>query len=1072
MRSSDTACTSAQNANTDSVFAPTISLMITPLRSLLVVGVWAASAVAPATAIAADPALPRVSFNRDIRPIMSDTCFHCHGFDAESRKADMRLDLRADTLKPTKNGVTPIVPGKPDESEIILRIFDTVEPMPPEEAHKTLTPAQKDLFRRWVAEGAIYEQHWAYAPLERPSVPTLAVDPNAGATSARNPIDAFVRAKLAEKKISLSAAAPKAQLLRRLSLDLTGLPPTPADVEAFLADDSPAAYAKQVDRLLGSRHHGERMAVWWLDIARFSDTVGFHGDQNQRIFPYRDYVVDAFNSNKRFDQFTLEQLAGDLLPQPTAEQLVATGYNRLNMMTREGGAQPKEYLAKYGAERVRSVAAAWFGSTFGCAECHDHKFDPIKTRDFYELQSFFADVKQWGVYSSYVYSPNPELEGFNNDYPFPPEIQVQSPYLLTRKQRLEAEVAAERDALRTRLKEPGLAQQLDSWIEESRAALSAAPSAWQQPPVSATLMKASQPVPNVEVSVDADLTVQLPRPLARAESVRLVLEPGVSRVAALRLQLAGAKVGEAKRPKSTTDVVRLVANVRSADGQERELPFAFADATSKESRYDGGADVLGILTGWRLSANAEEAPAYGVWLLAMPQRFNAGDQLILTVTGEALPPFRVLTSAFAAVDPLAAGSDVLRNALLANPAQRTPAQQELLLDTWLLSTGADVEAVARRQVLHSKIRETRNGQAYSLVTQAMSPLTVRVLARGNWQDETGPVVLPATPSFLPGRRESTPEQRLTRLDLARWIVSPENPITARTVVNRMWALYFGTGLSASVDDLGSQGDLPSHPELLDWLASELRESGWDLRHLIRLIVTSETYRQSSSLRAELRDSDPANRLLASQNPRRLEAEFVRDNALFIAGALNLRDVGGPSVKPYQPTGYYGALQFPNRDYVASVDDEQWRRGVYMHWQRTFLHPMLANFDAPSRDECSAQRVISNTPQQALTLLNDPTFVEAARLFAARMVGASANDADRLRHGFLRALSRQPKAAELASLQAFVATQREHYRAHPDDAPQLLQIGLAPRTSGDPVELAAWTSVARVILNLQEVITRY
>lgn len=1043
--------------------------MITPFRSLFVVGACLGSAV---VAGAAESALPPVSFNRDIRPIMSDTCFHCHGFDAKSRKADMRLDLRADTLKLTKNGVIPIVPGKPDESEIIHRIFDPVEPMPPEEAHKTLTPAQKDLFRRWVAEGAVYEQHWAYTPLQRPSVPDLVTGASRPAAAKGNPIDAFVRAKLVEKKISLSATAPKAQLLRRLSLDLTGLPPTPADVDTFLVDTSPAAYEKQVDRLLASRHHGERMAVWWLDIARFSDTVGFHGDQNQRIFPFRDYVVDAFNANKRFDQFTVEQLAGDLLPNPTAEQLVATGYNRLNMMTREGGAQAREYLAKYGAERVRSVAAAWFGSTFGCAECHDHKFDPIKTRDFYELQSFFADVKQWGVYSSYAYSPIPELEGFNNDYPFPPEIEVRSPYLLARKQRLEAEVAAERKALRTRLQDPTLAEQLEVWISESRGALTAAPSLWQQPPVSASLMKGTQPVPNGEISIDADSTVQLARPLARTESVRLVLDPGAAPVAALRLELAGAKVGEARRPKSTTDVVRLVAAIRGADGKERKLPFAFADATSKETRYDGGADVLGITTGWRLSAHAEAAPAHGVWLLATPQRLNAGDQLILTVSGEALPSFRVLTSAFAAVDPLAAGSDAVRDALLTTPAKRSPEQQDLLLDTWLLSTGVDADALARRHGLHAKIRETRNGQTATLVTQAMPPLTVRVLPRGNWQDETGPEVLPATPSFLPGRRESTPEQRLTRLDLARWIVSPVNPITARTVVNRMWAMYFGTGLSASVDDLGSQGDLPSHPELLDWLASELRESGWDLRHLMRLIVTSETYRQSSSLRPELRESDPANRLLASQNPRRLEAEFVRDNALFIAGALNLRDVGGPSVKPYQPAGYYAALQFPDRDYRASGDDEQWRRGVYMHWQRTFLHPMLANFDAPSRDECSAQRVISNTPQQALTLLNDPTFVEAARLFAARMVAAGSNDAARLRHGFLLALARPPKAAELASLQTFVATQREHFRTHPAEAPQLLQIGLSPPTAGDPIELAAWTSVARVILNLQEVITRY
>jgi hypothetical protein len=373
----------------------------------------------------------------------------------------------------------------------------------------------------------------------------------------------------------------------------------------------------------------------------------------------------------------------------------------------------------------------------------------------------------------------------------------------------------------------------------------------------------------------------------------------------------------------------------------------------------------------------------------------------------------------------------------------------------------------------ARIRETRDGHAWSLITQQQAePITVRVLPRGNWQDESGPIVLPSTPSFLPGRRESTPEHRLTRLDLAKWIVSNDNPITARVVMNRMWAMFYGNGLSAAVDDLGSQGELPSHPALLDWLAAEFRDRKWDMRQMIRLMVTSATYRQSSSLRPELREIDPANRLLASQNPRRLEAEFVRDNALFIAGVLNLRDVGGPSVKPYQPPGYYAALQFPDRDYIASDDDEQWRRGVYMHWQRTFLHPMLANFDAPARDECAAQRPASNTPQQALTLLNDPTFVEAARLFAARVVAAGKTDTIRLQQAFRFALARDPSKKELTSLQQFLATQREHYRANVADAGKLIDVGNAPVPAGDPAELAAWTSVARVILNSQEVITRY
>ncbi len=1028
-----------------------------------------------ATQPAALPLPDVVSFNRHIRPIMSDTCFHCHGFDAKSRKAGMRLDVREEALKPTKNDVVPIVPGKPDESEIILRIMDSGDPMPPEEAHKILTPHQKALLRRWVEQGAVYESHWAYAPLAQPAVPTASApkSPVNASSPQGNPIDAFIREKLAARNITPSPEAPPGRLLRRLSLDLTGLPPTPEEVTAFAGDPAPGAYARQVERLLASPRHGERMAVWWLDVARFSDTVGFHGDQNQRIFPYRDYVINAFNSNKRFDQFTLEQLAGDLLPMPTTEQRIATGYNRLNMMTREGGAQPAEYLAKYGAERVRSVAAAWFGSTFGCAECHDHKFDPIKTRDFYELQAFFADVKQWGVYSDYGYTKNPDLAGFTNDHPFPPELEVASPYLLARRERAEEQLRSHVAARRSRLSDATVAAEFAQWVDEAAAFLAREPDGWQQPPLSAVIMKAGQPLPAGEVAIGGGQSVQLARPLDRNESLRISLAPGAGRVAALRVEVAAGAPGDVppKQP-NARGVLRINASRRDADGKMEKLAVAFADSEAKEPRYENGAEVLGINTGWKLPPIADDQRFSGVWLLELPPLLAATDQLIVTLSGEVALPLRVFTSPFGAAQPQEVAPAGLPAAVATAAAQRTAGQRELLADTWLCSTASDRAGLARQQKLTAEIRETRGGRAWTLVTEAADPLQVRVLPRGNWQDETGPVVLPSTPSFLPARRESTPEQRLTRLDLARWIVSRDNPITARAVMNRLWQQYFGTALSAVVDDLGSQGELPSHPELLDWLAAEFRDRGWDLRHMIRLIVTSATYRQSSSLRPELRDRDPLNRLLASQNPRRLEAEFVRDNALFIAGALNLRGIGGPSARPYQPAGYYAALQFPDRGYEANLDDEQWRRGVYLHWQRTFLHPMMANFDAPSRDECAAQRTVSNTPQQALTLLNDPTFVEAARLFAARLVPAAATDAARLRLTFQLALAREPKAEEVASLQAFLSGQRDYYRANSAEAEKLLKVGLAPASAGDPVELAAWTSLCRVILNSQEVITRY
>jgi len=1076
-------------------------------------GLAAALLAVAVSALAAEAPQEKVRFNRDIRPIFSDTCFHCHGFDAKARKAGLRLDIRDEALKKTESDVYPIVPGKPEESEIVARLFtkDADELMPPPKAHKEIAPAQKELIKRWVAEGAVYEPHWAYAPLVKPGVPTGEVLSNQfsvlssqsavpGKESgplnteywalSTNPIDAFIRAKLAEKKITPSPEAPKARLLRRVSLDLTGLPPTEEDVAAFMADASPEAYEKQVDRLLSSPHFGERMAVWWLDVARFTDTVGFHGDQNQRIFPYRDYVINAFNANKRFDQFTIEQLAGDLLPHPTTEQFVATGYNRLNMMTREGGAQPNEYLAKYGAERVRSVAAAWFGSTFGCAECHDHKFDPIKTRDFYELKSFFADVKQWGYYADAAYARNAELKGFGNEHPFPPEIQVDSPYMEAEKKKAEAALDAFFKAEQDKLaKDDKLRADFENWIKESRQFRPALNSSsdsygWGFPPLTALIFKNGKPDLDNDIPFETHW-VKLDKPLAKDEELQITMHAGGQRIASIGIALDDfGPENQQKIPLSFGKALKLSANVRSADGKVRKLGIYFGDASAKEPQYNNGTEILGVTKEWKLPRERVRQ-LNACWFLDPPVKLAPTEKLVVAISGDNPLPLVISLSPFAgraAKSSVSFDDRALERALgepdldgkpFPEPKDRTIEQQRLLTETWLLSTATDRPAFDRYKELALILRETRDGKAWTMVTQADEPLTVRVLPRGNWQDESGAVVLPATPSFLPGRIESTPEKRLTRLDLARWIVSKDNPITARTVMNRLWQQFFGTGLSAALDDLGSQGEPPSHPELLDWVASEFRESGWDFKHMIKLFVTSATYRQSSATRSELHDIDPANRLLAFQNPRRLEAEFVRDNALFIAGVLNLEQIGGPSIQPYQPPGYYDALQFPNRDYIVSTGAEQWRRGVYMHWQRTFLHPMLANFDAPPRDECAAARVVSNTPQQALTLLNDPTFVEAARLFAGRVLQAKdASDDARLNEAFALAMARPPKDKEKQSLEQFLGLQREYYRTNTADAGKLLKTGYAPPSTGDQAELAAWTNVCRVLLNAQEVITRY
>ncbi len=1014
-----------------------------------------------------------VRFNRDIRPIMSDTCFHCHGFDPKSRKGGLRLDLREEALKAGKSGALAIVPGKPDESEVIKRLFTKEEDdlMPSKESHKTLTSAQKELFRRWIAQGAVYEPHWAYKPLEAPPLPAMS-------EADKNPIDAFIGAKLAEKKIAPSPEATKERLLRRVSLDLTGLPPTPEEMAAFLADRSPAAYEKQVDRLLNSVRFGERMAVWWLDVARFADTVGYHGDQNQRIFPYRDYVIKAFNDNKPFDVFTREQLAGDLLPNPTEEQLVASGYNRLNMMTREGGAQAKEYLAKYGAERVRAVSNAWLGSTFGCAECHDHKFDPIKSADFYSLQAFFADVKQWGVYADYAYTPEPELKGVGNDHPFYPEVRTKNAYLTKKDAQFRAELATFYQSVATETKD---AADFAAWQQEVSAFLAEHPNGLISPggkflfkPAAAAApakMAAKTQEKNTDAKVAAktaavptpvafaaDTAFKMPKGVAKGDDFALTLDAVSSPVASVRVDLPKGSL-----PAGASANINARFGIVDAKGKERGVAFHLADASHREPRYNSTVEYTDINAGWSLKM--PDADVHAVWLLDMPVRLKPDEKFVIHFESNAALTLKASVSPLSHHDPL----KVTAPESLAAAKETRPTAANI--GAYLASRGVDRPRLEKIRALNSSIRRQHDGYAWSMVTQSAKPLTVRVLPRGNFLDETGPVVLPATPSFLPGLRTSTEQKRLTRLDLANWITSKDNPITARTVMNRLWQIFHGTGLSAGLDDLGSQGELPSHPELLEWLSLEFRDKGWNMKRMIRLMVTSRTYRQSSSLRPELKEIDPNNRLLASQNPRRLDAEFVRDNALFVSGLLNIEDVGGPSVKPYQPAGYYEPIQFPNRTYVASPDSDQWRRGLYMHWQRMYLHPMLINFDAPARDECTALRSYSNTPQQALTLLNDPTFVEAARAMAARLLRLPAG-ADRLSQGFRLAMGRDIRAAERPSLEKLISEQTAYYRSNPAEAAKLLKVGFSPPPEGDPAELSAWTQACRVILNSHEAITRY
>jgi hypothetical protein len=1033
-----------------------------------------------------------LQFNRDVRPILTENCYACHGPDKNQRKAKLRLDVREVAIEREA-----IVPGKPQQSKVVEHIFSTDpdEIMPPPKTGKTLTAAQKETLKNWITAGAEYEPHWAYIPLKKPEVPQTK-----NAAWVNNPIDAFILHTLESKKLEPSPEADKRTLLRRLSLDLIGLPPTTEEIQAFLADTSPAAYERQVERLLNSPHFGERMAVPWLDLVRFADTVGYHGDQNQDVFPYRDYVIGSFNRNKPFDAFTLEQLAGDLLEgHPSTEAQVATCFNRLNMMTREGGAQPKEYLAKYAADRVRTVSMAWLGSTMGCAECHDHKYDPFSTKDFYQMEAFFADIKQWGVYMDYDYTPNPDLKGWSNDHPFPPEIEVDSPYLKRRLAKLQALTDETCEQMSMKLKADRQKRKaFEQWRKESLAFLKRWPSGWAtlQPEV-ALRMKETNAVAETNFTVEADNAVRFGDGVK--ESTKLTLPLSNCWVGALRLEIVPQEVKEAKSArlkKRNGTAITLAATLRTKDGKETKVPFYFAEADHKQERYANGFAIIGVKDLWQISIDHGEQT--GVWLLEKPIEAKAGDVLVVNLGNLAVSSAKISITPFVAQEPLECGIGSRLQKALAARWRPTPAQIRLVSETYLLSTHSDANAVAGLRKAQNQIRECRHGRAPVMVAQAREPLITRVLPRGNWQDESGEIVQPGVPHFLP-EIPSPDGHRLTRLDLARWLVVPENPLTSRAVMNRLWKQFFGTGISAVVDDLGAQGEWPVHPELLDWLACEFMNPatkaesrkqkvesggngdlglpehphGWDFKHMVRLMVMSSTYRQSSNQRPELKELDPNNRLLAGQTPRRLEAEFVRDNALFIAGLLN-KDMGGPSAHPYQPAGYYANLQFPDRDYFPEKDERQYRRGIYSHRQRTFLQPMLANFDAPSREECTANRIVSNTPQQALTLLNDPTFVEASRAFAASVLAAAtSSDEQRLDFAFERALNRPATDKEKQSLLSFLTAQKEYYGPNSDEAAKLIRIGnsSAPKNA-DASELAAWTQVCRVILNLHETITRY
>jgi mono/diheme cytochrome c family protein len=979
----------------------------------------------------------KVLFNRDVRPILSDNCFKCHGPDAKANKSGLRLDSREEALKPLADGGRAIVPGKPAESELYQRITtkEKADVMPPPKSNKKLTPAQIDTLRRWIEQGAEYQGHWAFVAPQRPPLPKPR-----NAAWVRTPVDAFILSRLEKEGLSPSPETDRVTLLRRLSFDLLGLPPRVEDVDAFVADRATDAVDKQVTRLLASPHYGERMAVFWLDLVRFGNSRGIHSDNPRMVDPYRDYVIQAFNENLPFDRFTTEQLAGDLLPDATLRQRVASCYNKLNLTTEEGGAQAKEYENKTNADRVRAVSTVWLAGTMGCAECHDHKFDPFTMRDFYSMAAFFADVREGAIGDG------------DKGIPVPTPEQEQE------LRRLDAAVAALKQKLETPTPELAAAQ-----AEWEKGSLTVDPWTVARP---ASVKSAGGAT--FAQQDDGSLLAGGPSPEKDTHTVVLKAPKGSTgfRLEALaHPSLPGNGPGRASNGNFVLTKVTAKAgakNVALQNGVADHSQEQFSIASALDNKAGGGWAVLPHVGKDHAAVVEFKEPVEGDLTLTLEYQSPYAQH--------AIGRFRISTTTTRNPSKAAVPPEAVRSALAVPAAQRTPAQKDAVAAYFRGIAPALDPVRAELARAEQKKADFLKGIPTCLVSVSAAPRVVRIRPRGNWMDDSGEVTPPDTPKFLPPL--GVEGRRATRLDLARWICSKDNPLTARVFVNRLWKLFFGLGLSKILDDLGAQGEWPVHPELLDWLAVEFVESGWDVKHLVRLLVTSSAYRQTSVPRPDLKERDPFNRLIARQSRWRLDAENVRDNALAVSGLL-VTKVGGVSVFPYQPKGYWSFLNFPTREWQNSTGPDLWRRGVYTWWQRTFPHPSLVAFDAPQREECCAERVRSNIPQQALVLLNDPTYVEAARVFAERILregGATVDD--RLQYAFRRALSRKAGPEELKVLSSLVRKHLEQYAADPKAAAELAAVGQAPvpKDVAAP-ELAAWTSAARTILNLHEAITR-
>ncbi len=1020
---------------------------------VLIVSAWV-----PAFVSADDP----VDFNRDIRPLLSDNCFQCHGPDANQRKAELRLD-HADGAR------TVLTARNPAESEIYRRITsaDADEVMPPPDSGRVLTSAQKNSIRSWIEQGAEWRGHWAFEPPQRPKAPAVGHP-----EWLRSPIDAFILRRIEAEQLAPAEPADRITLLRRATLDLTGLPPTPEEVDHFLHDDRPDAWERVIDRLLASPRYGERMAVRWLDGARYADTSGYQSDGERIMWRWRDWVIEAYNRNQPFDQFTAEQLAGDLLENPTLDQQIASGFNRNHRGNSEGGIIPEEYAVEYVVDRVETTSTVWLGLTMGCGRCHDHKFDPISQREFYQVFACFNNVPESGRAMKYQNSP-PYI---------PTPTRDQQRQLVTLEEQL-ATAARVFDGL-----QPELARDQARWeheVDRQRLPLVPDPASQQ--------VRSSPGDPAI-----ADKAFYSSGKTDRGHHVNGVHSVGVGYHDTGDFGFLDKFTLSAwiyPRGPNGGAILSKMTDVPQGDGYALVLDNGklqvnlvkrwLDDALRVESveslpadqwshvlvTYDGSRVASGVavyFNGQRQPLKVNLDLLNQTFATKEPVRIGGGNGpkgLFHGVIDDVRVFKDLLTPDEIAIVSL---PDSVAE-LLATPVdRRTPAQATKLRATYLAHGAPEPIRQAHQHVqeLTRQRQELIESVPTTMVMQELpEPRPTHVLLRGEY-NRPGERVTFGLPACLPPLPENQPANRL---GFAGWLTDPHHPLTGRVAVNRLWQMLFGAGIVKTVDDFGAQGEWPSHPELLDWLAVEYAED-WDTKRVLRQLVTSATYRQSSRITPELLQRDPDNRLLARGPRQRLSPEMVRDQALFAADLL-VEQLGGPSVKPYQPEGLWKELA--DADYVQDHGPSLYRRSMYTFWKRTIPPPTMLTFDAAGRETCIVRETRTNTPLQALTLMNDVTFVEASRVLAQRATRESNPTPEaRLTRAFRLATSRNPRPQELTLLTAGWQSQLKHFQQHPAAAEQLLNQGESPRSLElDPAERAALTAMAGVMLNLDETITK-